>query len=80
MRYDLEFNDGAEASEYLAALSFTALPGKPLYSHAAHGYDDDGRAIVTFARKCYSQLGNPVRWQFAEQAIRTPSRQHNFRD
>jgi len=70
MTYDLEFTSGAEATEFLAALAFKALPGKPFYSHAAHGYDDHGRAIVTFARKCYTSTGEPVRWQFADQIKR----------
>ena len=70
MTYDLEFQTADEATEYLTALSFSRLPGKPFYSHASHGYDDDGRKIVTFARKCYSAHDQPICWQFAEQGVR----------
>jgi hypothetical protein len=70
MTYDLEFTSSTEADAYLSALSFSRLPAKALYTHSAHGFDDDGRKIVTFGRQCFSQAGEPARWQFAEQVVR----------
>lgn len=63
---ELEFANGADLDSFLSGLDYVKLPGRPFYSHVARGFDDYGRPTVTFARRCYSEIGQPIRLQLAE--------------
>lgn len=70
MIYDLEFATADEAAAHLDVLGFKRVPSK-FYTHAANGYDDDGRKTVTAARLCYGAGDElPIKWQFHERAAR----------
>lgn len=66
MRTELTFADVAELNGFFSGLGYVRLPGKPLYSHACHSFDDHGRPIVTFARRCFGQDETGIRVQFVE--------------
>lgn len=68
--FELEFATDAEASDFLNALHYRRFPGTAGYSHVAEGYDDFGCETITFARKLFSEAGEPIRWYFAEQRKR----------
>jgi hypothetical protein len=68
--FELEFATDAEAADFLGALSYRRFPGTAGYSHVTEGYDDFGNPTITFARKYHSEVGEPVRWYFAEQIKR----------
>lgn len=67
MTYELTFPTSTDASDYFFALSFRRLPVRGATTLAAHGYDDDGRAIITFARQ---HLANRLAYTFTEQPKR----------
>jgi len=64
MTYELTFPTFVDATDYFAALSFNRLPVRGAATLAAAGYDDDGRAIITFARQ---HLSNRLSYTFTEQ-------------
>ena len=69
MPFSLTFTTQAEAEEFFGALSYGRLPVRFQETRAAHGYDDDGRKIVTFARRNLAQdVG--VAYTFVEQPVR----------
>ena len=63
MTYELTFPTFTDATDYFSALSFRRLPVRCATTLAAHGYDDDGRAIITFARQ---HLANRLTYTFTE--------------
>lgn len=62
--WNATFATEAEREEAFAAMGFRAYGEKTFYTHVAHGFDDDGRKTITFARRT---LGDRLTWQFAEQ-------------
>jgi len=67
MTYELIFPTAADATDYFSALSFRHLPVRGATTLAAPGYDDDGRAIITFARQ---HLADRLTYTFTEQVRR----------
>jgi hypothetical protein len=49
-QFDLTFATQAEAADFFAALDYRRLPVRQ-ETYAAQGRNDDGLAIVTFARR-----------------------------
>jgi hypothetical protein len=67
MTFELTFTDATEADEFFAVLSYKRLPVRGAAYLAAHGYNDHGQPIVTFARQ---HLGNRLTYTFTEQPRR----------
>lgn len=64
------FETQAAADEFFSMLSYFRLPVRIQETRAAHGYDDDGRAILTVARRCFAQPEAGVAYTLIEQARR----------
>jgi len=67
MTYELTFSTTTDATDYFSALSFRRLPVRGATTLAASGYDDNGRAIITFARQ---HLADRLAYTFTEQPRR----------
>jgi hypothetical protein len=67
MSFELSFTDFASATDFFSTLSYSTLPVRGARVLAAHGYDDNGRPIVTFARQ---HLANRLIYTFTEQPRR----------
>ena len=63
---NLTFEDQTAAEEFFAALTHTRLPVRIQDTRAAYGYDDDGRPIITFARKLFGQPETGVEYSLTE--------------
>jgi len=66
MTYELTFTTPAEAADFFSALDYRRIPAAGEI-RAAHGRNDSGLAIITFARRLY---GNDIRYTFTEQPKR----------
>ncbi len=71
--FELLFSDAAEMDSFLGGLEYRRLPVKAQATWACDSYDDLGRPIITFARRCYSEIGQPIRVRFTEQ-VKRPTR------
>lgn len=67
MTYEITFPTFPDATDYFSALSFRRLPVRGATTLAAHGHDDNGVAIVTFARQ---HLADRLTYTFTEQPKR----------
>jgi hypothetical protein len=67
MTFELSFTDFAAATDFFSILSYTTLPVRGARTLAAHGHNDHGQPIVTFARQ---HLSNPLTYTFTEQPRR----------
>ena len=63
MTFELSFTDFAAATDFFSTLSYTTLPVRGARTLSAHGYNDNGQPIITFARQ---HLGNPLTYTFTE--------------
>lgn len=63
MTYELSFTTSIDATDYFTNLSFSTLPVRGARTLSAHGYNDNGQPIITFARQ---HLGNPLTYTFTE--------------
>ena len=63
MTYEITFENGTAATDYLTALSFRRLPVRGAQTFAATGRNDDGAPITTFARR---HLGDALTFTFTE--------------
>jgi hypothetical protein len=58
------FSTATEAADFFSSLSYARLPVRQ-EAYAAHGRNDDGLAIVTFARRLPSE-GDELSFAFTE--------------
>ncbi len=63
MTFELSFTDFAAATDFFSTLSYSALPVRGARTLAAHGFNDNGQPIVTFARQ---HLSNRLTYTFTE--------------
>lgn len=67
--FTLTFANQAEAEEHLSVLSYRRLPVSFQDTRAAHNYDDDGRKIISVARRNFASVPGAVVYSFAEQPV-----------